>query len=135
MTYEPPIDVEYGMIKKLLNVGGVENLAEEIVQELIILLPCFVMKLRDNVFTAFTEFKEAKTAHDIAWAQAFLKAEGSVELRKMTANCDAEVIKLQQWENAAEANYERAKNAPNDWIELQQGLKRLCDVKYRKAGI
>jgi hypothetical protein len=130
MTYfPPPIDVTYEQLKKMLNVGGVDNLELAQVHELLLLLPCFVMTLRERVMEAFKNFKQAKSLYQSVLSDKFLQAEGSVEVRKMKASIDPDVMQLEQDMNLAEATYEYVRTSPNDWLELQQALKRLCDNK------
>lgn len=130
-----PIDVNYEQIKRMLDVGGYDNLSEEQVYDLILLVPCYVMKLRENAIEAFHTYKAAKSNYQLVYAGAFLSADGSVEVKKMKACMDEQVVYADKLLTEAESEYERAKQLPEDWLELQQALKRLADVKFRKAGV
>lgn len=132
---EAPINVTYGQIKSMLDVGGYENLPDTQVYDLILLIPCYIMGLRDNVLESFHEYKVAESSYNMEYAKAFLAAEGSVEVKKMQASISENVVNAKQCLNEADGEYEKIRHAPDDWIELQNALKRICDVKFRKAGV
>jgi hypothetical protein len=129
-----PIDVTYDQIKRMLDVGGYENLPETQCYDLLLLIPCYVISMRDQVLGAFHVYKAAKASHQSAYAKSFLGTEGSIEVKK-NACLDQSVIDADAMLTEAEGQYETIKHAPDDWLELQQALKRLADVKFRKGGV
>lgn len=128
-----PIPVDYKIIKKYLNTGGYENLPDEVIQELLLLIPGYIINLRSDVMDAFYKYKQAKALFDAAYSRAFIAEEGSVDLRKHKASLDSDVMQLEDELFKAEGYYDLAKNLPYDWVEMQQALKRIIDMRYRKG--
>ena len=135
MNNKAPIDVTFEQLKSMLDVGGYDNLTEPQLYELILMIPCYVMFARDEVSKLFHEYKLAKANYQREFSRAFLSLSGSVESRKHEAGTVNSVYSAEVELIEKEVAYERIKNVPDDWLELLQALKRLCDVKYRKAGV
>ncbi len=129
----PPIIVTYEQLKDMINVGGVDNLADEIIYDLLLLIPCFVMHLRQRQVDAMKEYKLAKAVYQKTQAIEFLKADGkSVEVKKAQASVVEATLAAEHDMISAEVEYERIKDADTDWLELQQALKRIIDGRVKK---
>jgi hypothetical protein len=126
---KPPIEISYEQLKQMLDVGGVDNLTDEHALELLLLIPCFIMSLREKEVDSFRNLKIAKSVYNKVNAEAFLNATGSVETRKAAASIEANVFAAEQDYIRSEVNYESIRHAADDWLELCNGLKRLVDKK------
>lgn len=128
-----PIDVNYDKLKDLLK-GGLRSLDEDSICELLLLIPCFVMDLNEDANKAAIKARAAKIQYQRAFNIAMMGSEAkSAEMRRVEAGASPAVQNFEEALFRAEVEYDRLKSLDEEWLELQQALKRILDVKFRKS--